>query len=116
MAAGVITLSSGQKLNVDSSSCFHVADSLYKIRPANQTSFACSSDPVTAGSTVTFSFSVDPVSVVYTIAETTASPSETSDLGSRPGDWASVPFLLQAVLVVAAVMLLFQGFRAGDKT
>ena len=116
MAAGVLTLSTGVNVDVLSSSCFHAIASLHLIRPANQINAYCSTDPVVSGSTVTFEFSDIPSAVDYVVATTSASSFQAADLGSRSSDWAASPFLLQAILVVAAVFILFQGFRAGDKT
>lgn len=116
MAAGVLTLASGFSVDVLSSSCFHAIDAIHRIRPSNQVNAFCSSDPVVAGTDVTFEFSTAPFSVVHAVVSSTASPFDASDLGSRASDWGSTPFLLQALLVVAAVFILFQGYRAGDKT
>lgn len=116
MASGVLTLSTGRKFDVDSNSCFHAMEALMLIRPLNQTAAVCSADPVVNGSTVTFTYSTTPTSVVHTVTTITATALSAADLGNKPADWAEVPFLLQAVLIVAAVFILFQGYRAGDKT
>ena len=74
----------------------------------------CSSDPVAAGGNVTFIAASGP-GTVYAIETISASSQATEDLGSKPADWAATPFLLQAILIVAAVFILFSGYRAGDK-
>ncbi|CAM8660029.1 hypothetical protein MCEMIEM13_01628 [Comamonadaceae bacterium] len=116
MAAGVLTLSTGRKFDVDSNSCFHAIESLMKIRTLNQTAAVCSADPVVNASTVTFTYSTTPTSVVHTVTNTTATALSAADLGNKSADWSHTPFLLQAVLVVAAVFIVFMGYRAGDKT
>jgi len=114
MAAGVITLSTGRKFDVESNSCFHAIETIQKIRTLNQTAAVCSADPVGAASTVTFTYSTTPTSVVHTVSTTTASAIDAA-IGDKSADWGSTAFLIQALLVVAAVFILFRGYESGLK-
>lgn len=115
MAAGVITLSTGRKFDVESDSCFHAIQALATLRTLNQTGASCSADPVTASRTVTFTYSTNPTTVVHTVSSTTASPMGAMDLGNKAADWYQVPFLLQALLIVFALFFAFKGYDSGLK-
>lgn len=121
MAAGNVTfLKAGQTtgitLRVDSNSCHDAIKALSVIRETNRLTATCSADPLTPGRTVVLTYSSAPTSESWGVVSTTATARDAPDLGTRGVDWDSTTFLMQAILIVAAVFITFMGYRAGDKT
>lgn len=94
-------------------SCFAAINAIRSINSETGKG-SCSVDPVQAGTYIQFEVAGGEGSG-YVVESLTASSVATEDLGAKPADWASTSFLLQALLIVAAVSILFSGYRAGDK-
>lgn len=121
MAAGeILFLKAGSstsiKLRVESNSCHDAVKALSIIRETNRTSVTCSKDPLTQGAAVAINYSTSPTLETWRVVTITATARDAPDLGTRGVDWDSTSFLMQAILIVAAVFITFMGYRAGDKT
>ncbi len=113
MTAGVVQTTGGLKVWANSNMCADVVAAFAPAIGGTVEASSCSTDPVTAGSLVRvkqYGYFRD-----YNVMTIDATPYAASDMGTRSADWLNQAFLLQAVLVVAAVFILFHGYRAGDK-
>lgn len=115
MAAGTV-FTNFKTYQVESNSCFDVAQALAFTRSTNMSGFSCSTPVIASGSTVTLNYTTNPTTATYPINSIDATAHGAADLGSKPADWVQTSFLLQALLIVAAVFIFFNGYRSGDKT
>ena len=110
MAAGNATVNAVTFVIKDNS-CRSLMDGwnayYWNLAVSTRPALGCNSDPVVAG-TRFFAQTSATASQAYTVGTVTATP-------FYKMDWFSVPHLLQALLVVAVVMMFVKGYDSGNR-